>query len=147
MELDIALIQTKEVQDLDKDPAYVALMRRTIKDRRKDEKNNAHERFKALRAPIRSAAQAAREAYIRAREAQPDTPEVAQMLRSKTWESLETLCVDLKAKGWFKPPPRKSMLLREPACAWFHAGLKDNCLHSKFFPSLNKDVVRKAVQN
>ena len=52
----------------------------------------------------------------------------------------------LKEKGWFKAPPKNSMLLKEPACAWFTAGQNNVSQQSKFLPALHKDVLRKAVQ-
>ena len=141
--IDERLMQTQAVQDLDNDSDYQQLAKRTISNRRE---NKTQKRFKKKRQVIRSSAAAAREAYVQAREATPNTPEVNTMLRSKTWESVVSMKNILADKGWFKPPPKKSMLLREPACAWYTAGKQPNCLRHKFLPSLNKDVLRNAVQ-
>ena len=52
----------------------------------------------------------------------------------------------LKDKGWFKTPPPSSMLRREPACAWFTAGVTDIVQSSKELPALHKDVLRQALK-
>ncbi len=142
--IDNRLIVTQAVLDLDNDREYQQLAKRTIKSRRAD---NTQKRFQEKRQVIRSSAAAAREAYVQAREATPDTPEVSKMLRSKNWETVVSMRNELADKGWFDPPPKKSMLLREPACAWYTAGKQSNCLRHKFLPSLNKDVLRYAVQD
>ena len=66
--------------------------------------------------------------------------------QSKTWESVLSLTSLLKKKGWFEPPPAKSMLRREPACAWFTAGTGKLVQASKDLPALHKDVLRGAVK-
>jgi len=66
--------------------------------------------------------------------------------QSRTWESLVQLQGKLETKGWFKPPPSRSMLRREPAVAWFTAGLSKNVQASKDLPALHKDVLRQALQ-
>ena len=52
----------------------------------------------------------------------------------------------LEALGWFKVPPRKSMLRRQPACAWFTAGTAQVTQQHKFLPCLDKTVLRNAVK-
>ena len=54
--------------------------------------------------------------------------------------------IKLENLGWFKPPPKKSMLLREPACAWFLAGCKQVSQQSNFLPALEKNVLRLGVK-
>ena len=52
----------------------------------------------------------------------------------------------LKDKEWFKPVPSSSMLRREPACAWFTAGVTEIVQSSKDLPALHKDVLRQALK-
>ena len=63
-----------------------------------------------------------------------------------SWEGVTSLTTLLLEKGWFQPPPKKSMLLMEPACAWLTAGRTNIDQRSKHLPALHKDVVRKGVQ-
>ena len=65
-------------QSLEHNPAYVELAKQTVKKRM--ETKNTKE-FKTIRRPIRSSAAAARKAYVRAAEAQPDAPDVRNMLQ------------------------------------------------------------------
>ena len=53
---------------------------------------------------------------------------------------------ELEEKGWFNLPPKRSMLRKEPACAWFTAGVTPNCQRSKPLPSLQRAGLRKAIQ-
>ena len=119
---------------------------KTVKGRRESEQADA---FKRMRGPIRANAQSARRAYQAATEANPDTPmkEVQCMLAADSWEAITELRGFLKEKGWFNPPPKKSQLLNEPACAWLLAGAGNLCLQSKSMPALNKHVLRAAVQH
>ena len=142
--IDNRLVMTKAVLDLDNDCDYQQLRRRTIKSRRED---GTQARFQERREPIRSSAAAARAAYVEAREATPDTPDVREMLRSKNWETVVSMKNTLEEKGWFNPPQKKSIPLCEPACAWYTAGKQPNSLRHKFLPCLHKDVVRNAVQD
>ena len=66
--------------------------------------------------------------------------------QSKSWAKVLELREELDVMGWFKPPPSKSMLLREPACAWFTVGISQVSQQSKFLPALEKTVLRNAVK-
>ena len=66
--------------------------------------------------------------------------------QSNSWEDVVSLKKLLVDKGWFKSPPKKSMLRREPACAWFTVGMAAVRQQSKDLPALHKDVLRKAVK-
>lgn len=67
-------------------------------------------------------------------------------VQSKDWEKLVSLVETIKQKGWFEPPPSKSMLRRVPATAWFTAGVSKYDQTSKELPALHKDVLRKGLQ-
>jgi len=66
--------------------------------------------------------------------------------QDNTWDSLVNLKELLHTKGWFKTPPKKSMLRQQPACAWLTAGRTDIDQRSKWLPALHKDVLRKAIK-
>ena len=163
------MLQTEAVNALDSMREYQLLKKQTIKNRKNTD--GAHAKFKEFRDPIRVSAAAARVAYARAAAAQPDTPVVyvTHMLevcrfhhapvvccfassprtpheQQNTWESVVALTTLLKDKGWFKSPPKKSMLRRDPACAWFTAGTHDNCERSPYLPSLHKVVLRDGLK-
>ena len=76
--LDKELLKNDTVRALESDPEYQNLKKLTAKARQEQGKQK---RFRDLREPIRSAASAAREAYIRAARAQPDTPDVKTMIK------------------------------------------------------------------
>ena len=76
--LDKALLQSDAVRSLDNDPEYQSIKKMTTKTRTEGKKNK---RYRAMRAPIRSAAKAAREAYVVAQRSDPDTPDVRSILK------------------------------------------------------------------
>ena len=69
-----------------------------------------------------------------------------QHTQSKDWNALAALKTKLEQLGWFKPPPKKSMLRGEPACAWFTAGSNRVNQQSQHLPTLEKTVLRHAVK-
>ena len=69
-----------------------------------------------------------------------------QHTQSKDWNALAALKTKLEQLGWFKPPPKKSMLRGEPACAWFTAGSNRVNQQSQHLPALEKTVLRHAVK-
>ena len=131
---------------MERDPEYQRLVRKTIKARRVDRESA---KFKSMRRPLKDDAVAARKAYVIAAAATPDTPmeAVQNMVAADTWEAITDLCDELKKQGWFKAPPKKSMLLQEPACAWLLAGIAAVNLRCKQLPALNKHVLRGCVQH
>ena len=76
--VDKDLLKPDAVRALEADPEYQTLRKLSAKSRREQGK---HTSYRDLRQPIRSAASAARDAYIRAARAQPDTPDVRNMLK------------------------------------------------------------------
>ena len=76
--LDKNLIETPEVKALLVDREYVVLAKMTAKARALDKKKKD---FRKMRNPVRVSAAAARKAYVNAAEAQPDTPDVTDMLQ------------------------------------------------------------------
>ena len=76
--LDKNLIETPEVEALLVDREYVVLAKMTAKARALDKKKKD---FRKMRNPVRVSAAAARKAYVNAAEAQPDTPDVTDMLQ------------------------------------------------------------------
>ena len=138
------LDQSVEVAQLESNPEYVRILSKTVKQRKRSKELG---KFKTMRGPIRTNAVAARQAYVLAAQATPDTPlAVESMVAADTWEAITELTDLLKTKGWFKAPPKTSMLLNEPACAWLTAGVAKVSLRSSFLPALNKHVLRKVVQ-
>ena len=75
--LDKDLVQSPAVHAVISDPEYQSMKKLTVKCRREQGKNI---RFRKMRAPIRSAASAARAAYARAARGEPNTPDVCAML-------------------------------------------------------------------
>ena len=76
--LDPGLIKSDAVTAMEADPEYQTIVRLTTKKRKQQ---NKQKRLRQLRSPLRSAASSAREAYIRAARAQPDTPDVREMVQ------------------------------------------------------------------
>ena len=76
--LDTRLLQSEEVRLLEAQSDYQSLKLLTVKQRKQA---NRQKKFVKMRSAIRASAKAAREAYIVAREAQPDTPDVREMLQ------------------------------------------------------------------
>ena len=66
--------------------------------------------------------------------------------QSNDWNEVVVLKMKLQDLGWFKAPPKKSMLRSEPACAWFGVGMTHVNQQSKFLPALEKNVLRVAVK-
>ena len=66
--------------------------------------------------------------------------------QSKDWNDVVALKLKLQDLGWFKPPPKKSMLRSEPACAWFGAGVSQVNQQGKYLPALEKTVLRIAIK-
>ena len=139
-------MQSDAVTALEANPMYKKMAKKTVK-KRAEAKETA--KFKRMRSVIRANAVAARKAYAVATPADPDTPmqEVQNMLAADTWEAITEFRDILKAKGWFKAPPKNSQLLNEPACAWLTAGLHNLSLRSTHLPALNKHILRKGVQH
>ena len=81
IELDTRLLQSEDVRLLEAESEYQSLKVQTVKKRIQTGKQK---KFNEMRAAIRASAKAAREAYILAREAQPDTPDVRDMLQVGT---------------------------------------------------------------
>ena len=67
-------------------------------------------------------------------------------LQSKSWETLVALTTKIADLGWFTPPPKKSMLRLEPACAWFTAGIAQVSQESKVLSALQRSVLRAACK-
>jgi hypothetical protein len=122
------------------------MVRKTAKARKKAKESA---KFKKMRCVLRDDAVAARKAYVLAAQATPQTPgdAVESMVAADTWESITALCDVLKSKDWFTSPPKNSMLMHEPACAWLLAGVSAVSLRCKQLPALNKHVLRGAVQH
>lgn len=138
------MFQSQQVAKLEKDPKYQAMAKKTVKQRIKAKQTK---KFREMRGAIRRESLAARQAYALATAAIPDTPHaVKTMLDADTWEAIVELCQLLEDKGWFKAPPKNSMLRREPACAWLVAGATAVSLRSTQLPALHKHVLRQAVQ-
>ena len=68
------------------------------------------------------------------------------MLQDDTWEKIIELTQIIHEKGWFIPPPKGSLLMREPACAWLSAGQTNIDQRHRDLPALHKDLLRHAVQ-
>ena len=143
IELDEAFLKPKAVITLEGDANYQRMLRQTVKARRASKNDKV---FQTMRQAIRTSAAAARAAYVKAAQSQPGTPEVTEILQDNKWDSVLDLTTTLKDRGWFDPPPKKSLLRREPACAWFTAGKTEINQKSKDLPALHKDVLRKALK-
>ena len=76
--LDTRLLQSEDVRLLEARSDYQSLKLMTHKKRKQA---NTQKKFVKMRSAIRASAKAAREAYILAKEAQPDTPDVREMLQ------------------------------------------------------------------
>jgi len=138
------MFQSQQVAKLEKDPKYQALVKKTARQRIEAKQTI---KFKEMRRPIREESFAARQAYALATPAIPDTPHaVTTMLDADTWEAIVQLTDLLEDKGWFKTPPKNSMLRREPACAWLVAGATAVSLRCSQLPALHKHVLRRAIQ-
>jgi len=85
---DKAVIESDDVRSLKADPVYAHMRKQTAKARAQEKKNN---KFKEMRTSIRVNAAAARVAYATAAKAQPDTPDVRNMLEVNTLNSCHTL--------------------------------------------------------
>ena len=81
IDLGTRLLQSEDVRILEAESEYQSLRVQTVKKRIQTGKQK---KFNEMRAAIRASVKAAREAYILVREAQPDTPDVRDMLQVGT---------------------------------------------------------------
>ena len=72
------MFQTTAVRALQENVGFQMLAKRTVKQRAEDKQTA---KYQEMRKPVRTSAEAARQAYARCRKAQPDTPEVKEMLK------------------------------------------------------------------
>ena len=76
--LDKALFKSDAVRALENNAEYQRITKMTKKTRREAGETS---KFKTMREPMRSGAKEARDAYARARESEPDTPDVREILK------------------------------------------------------------------
>ena len=76
--LDQAVIKHPAVLQLERNISYQQMTQLSVRDRRKAGKSK---KFKDMRAPVRTSAQAARAAYANAVQAQPETPNVSDFMQ------------------------------------------------------------------
>ena len=76
--LDPAVFKHPAVLQLERNISYQHMTQMSVQDRRDVSKSK---KFKDMRAPVRTSAQAARAAYANAVQAQPETPNVSDFMQ------------------------------------------------------------------